>query len=331
MKAKIKLNFVDFSGDFTPKNNFFLNLLQKYYEVEVSNDPDILFYSNFGYEHLRYRCKKVFYSGENNAPNYFYCDYSFSFQDTNDKNFFLPHFTEYEYFFDFKNNKENKEINGYRNAKKEKFCSFMASNYKAKERIRFVKQLMERKKVDCFGPVLYNMEDSSDIGKIDKTGEYIDWRKEKLETIKNYKFTIAFENEQAYNYVTEKIYQPFVVGSIPIYWGAPNVHTLFNPRCFVNVNNFNSYQEAIDEIIKIDEDNRYYETFFAEPPILSDSKLADLGEEKIIERINTIILSEKNPVSVKYSIAHRLLFYILNTKLQIKKYIKKRVKKVLDE
>ncbi len=188
---------------------------------------------------------------------------------------------------------------------------------------------MKRKKVDCLGPVLYNMEPRDTVGKQDQSGKYVDWRKEKLETIKEYKFTMAFENEQAYNYVTEKIYQPLLVGSIPIYWGAPNVHTLFNPKCFVNVNDFDSYEEAIDEIIRIDEDEVYYQTFFKEPAILPDSKLADMSEEKILERINTIIQCSKEPMGTKYHARHRLLYYILNTKLQVSKSIKKRVKKII--
>lgn len=329
MKKKLKLNFVDFSGDFTPRNNFFLNLLENHYDIEISDDPDTLFYSNFGYEHLKYKCTKIFYSGENIAPNYFFCDYAFSFEDTDEKNFFLPHFAEYEYFFDFKNNIKHEETDAYKNTRKEKFCNFMASNYKAKERIKFVKELMKKKKVDCLGPVLYNMEDRDTIGKQDQAGKYIDWRKEKLETIKEYKFTMAFENEQAYNYVTEKIYQPLLVGSIPIYWGAPNVNTLFNPKCFVNVNRFNSYKEAIAEIVRIDEDETYYQTFFEELAILPNSKLIEVSKEKILERINTIIQSSKEPVGTKYQIRHSLLYYILNTKLQVMKFIKNRVKKII--
>lgn len=329
MKKKLKLNFVDFWGDFTTRNNYFLNLLENYYDIEISDDPEILFYSNFGVEHLKYKCKKIFYSGENKSPNYFFCDYSFSFEDSDEKNFFLPHFIEFEYFFDFKNDVKNEEIEAYKNSKKEKFCSFMASNYKAKERINFVKKLMKRTKVDCLGPVLYNMGVSDNIGKVDRSGGYIDWRKEKFEIIKKYKFTIAFENEQAYNYVTEKIYQPFIVGSIPIYWGAPNVDTLFNPKCFVNVNNFSSYEEAIDEIIKIDGDEEYYKTFFEEPIILPDSKLIDVSEANILERINTIILCDKEPVGHKYLSTHRILYYILDTKLQIVKYLKNTIKKLI--
>ena len=329
MKKKIKLNFVDFSGDFTSKNNFFLNLLNKYYDLEISNNPDILFYSNFGYEHLKYKCKKIFYSGENNSPNYFFCDFAFSFQDTDKKNFFLPHFVEYEYFFDFKNNPANKEIVAYQNHKKNKFCNFMASNYRAKERINFVKELMKRKRVDCLGPVLYNMENKKNIGKCDQNGGYIDWRHEKLETIKEYKFTIAFENEQAYNYVTEKIYQPFIAGSIPIYWGAPNINEFFNPKCFINVNDFDSYQQAIDEILKINDNEEYYRSFFEEPAILPESKLVNLTEEKIIERIEQILLCDKKPIGKKYAAIHGVLYYILNTKLQIIKLLKKSIKKFI--
>ncbi len=316
---KIKIKFVDFADDFNDKYNFFLNLLKKYYDIEISNDPDILFYSNFGYEHLKYRCKKIFYTGENIKPNYFFCDYSFSFQDTDEKNFFLPHFVEYEYFFDF----QNEDVKKYQNYPKEKFCNFIASNHKAKERIDFVKKLMKKREVDCLGSVLNNVV-VDNINKKDKVGRYIDWRKEKLEIIKEYKFTIAFENEKSYNYVTEKIYQPFVAGSIPIYWGAPNVEKFFNSKCFINVNNFNSYDEVIDEIIKIDQDKEYYKSFFEQEPILFD-----LSEKDIIDRIQKIISSDKQPIGSRYYMIHKFLYYILNTQYSIKKSIKKVVKKFI--
>lgn len=330
MKKKLILNFVDFSDDFNKKYNFFLNLLEKYYDVEISDQPDMLFYSNFGVEHLKYKCKKVFYSGENIGPNYFFCDYAFSFEDTDEKNFFLPHFVEFDYFFDVKDKLSNDEVAAYRSTEKDKFCNFMASNYRAKERISFVKALMQHKRVDCLGPVLYNMGERNNIGKQDCSGQYIDWRKDKLETVKSYKFSMAFENEQAYNYVTEKIFQPFVVGSIPIYWGANNIDEMFNPKCFVNVNRFHTFEEAIDEIIRIDADDTYYQTFFEESPFLNPSKLSDITEAKIVERIETILTSDEKPVGKRYAIRHTLLYYILNAKLQVIKIFKKTVKKLLN-
>ena len=40
---------------------------------------------------------------------------------------------------------------------------------------------------------------------------------------RNFMFTAAFENDVADDYVTEKLFQPLVAGSVPIYAGAPNV------------------------------------------------------------------------------------------------------------
>lgn len=46
----------------------------------------------------------------------------------------------------------------------------------------------------------------------------------KMCVARNFMFTAAFENDVVDDYVTEKLYQPLVAGSVPIYAGAPNVH-----------------------------------------------------------------------------------------------------------
>ena len=45
--------------------------------------------------------------------------------------------------------------------------------------------------------------------------------------LRDYKFTIAFENESHPGYTTEKIVEPMLADSIPIYWGDPLVGTDF--------------------------------------------------------------------------------------------------------
>ena len=121
MDTNLKIKFVDFADDFSDKDNFFLKLLSKYYDIQISDSPDILFYSNFGYAHLKYKCKKVFYSGENITPNTFFCDYSFSFSDTDNSNFFLPHFVEYGYFLIYKSQLRMKILHFTKSIKKISF------------------------------------------------------------------------------------------------------------------------------------------------------------------------------------------------------------------
>lgn len=53
--------------------------------------------------------------------------------------------------------------------------------------------------------------------------------------LSRYKFTVAFENSSAPGYHTEKILDPMLVGSIPIYWGDREIESVFNPASFIHV------------------------------------------------------------------------------------------------
>lgn len=319
-KKTLKVNFVDYWSDLTDENNFFLQLLQKNYHIEISNNPDILFYSCFGAEHLQYNCKKILYLAENRSFGYRNYDFSFSFLETTDKNFYLPHFVDYEHFFEFvKGN--NTIITTYREKEKKEFCAFIASNKKSTERIRFVQKLMKYKRVHCYGSVLYNMEEKKST-LANKGNKVIDRRKEKNDIIKQYKFTIAFENTRSYNYVTEKIYQPLLVGSIPIYWGAPNIADLFNPQCYINISDFDSFDEAIEWIARVDQDNELYQSYFQETPVHVQSKVRQITEESIISRIQSVFDSEHKPLSSLATVRNYLLYFCITSYIFGKKAVK---------
>ena len=66
--------------------------------------------------------------------------------------------------------------------------------------------------VDCPGEVLNNQPPFDSNAHRYCAGRAAD---QKTQFLKQYKFTIAFENESAPNYTTEKIFHAFVAGSIP--------------------------------------------------------------------------------------------------------------------
>ncbi|GMQ26647.1 hypothetical protein Aoki45_33300 [Algoriphagus sp. oki45] len=239
---KLRVDFVDFYKELNKENNFFINILREVCDVEVSNNPDLIFYSNYGVDNLKYSCYKIFYSAENIRPDYRFCDFSLTFDYLDDKrNFRLPLYCIH--LKDFNSFVKEKNL-GVR--PKNKFCNFVYSNEKAKERIEFFKILSKYKKIDSPGKVLNNMPTSF-------SGIRYDY-KSKLEFLSNYKFTIAFENESYPGYTTEKIIHPLLVGSIPIYWGNPMIAEDFDENLFINVHNFQSFEEVVERVIEIDMD-----------------------------------------------------------------------------
>lgn len=68
----------------------------------------------------------------------------------------------------------------------------------------------------------------------------------------NYKFVLCMENKSFPGYITEKILNAYLGGAIPIYWGdTKTVEYFFNPKSFINVNNFKSDEECVDYIIEL--------------------------------------------------------------------------------
>ncbi|EXC17335.1 Glycoprotein 3-alpha-L-fucosyltransferase A [Morus notabilis] len=50
-----------------------------------------------------------------------------------------------------------------------------------------------------------------------------DGKVDKVQALKRYKFSLAFENSNEEDYVTEKFFQSLVAGSVPVVIGAPNI------------------------------------------------------------------------------------------------------------
>ena len=261
----IKIDFCDFWGGYNKTDNYFYNLLKDEFNIEISSKPDYLFYSVFGNNHQNYKCKKIFYTGENVPPQLGYCDYSFTFDYLDDsRNYRLPHYLLYDGYYDLVNKKVDDSLVN------RKFCNFVASNGGCSQRNNFVEKLSRYKKVDSGGRHMNNLG-------------YAVVDKRKFQS--GYKFSIASENN-AYRpenpgYTTEKVFEPMTVNSMPIYWGNPIVDKDFNTKSFINYYDFKNEDDMIDYIIELDKDDNKYleklkESWFVDNIIPESNKIENI-------------------------------------------------------
>jgi hypothetical protein len=62
---------------------------------------------------------------------------------------------------------------------------------------------------------------------------------DKLATMGSYRFSLCFENEKEVpNYITEKIFDSFAAGTVPVYLGAPNITDYVPPEAIVDLRQF---------------------------------------------------------------------------------------------
>lgn len=248
---KIKVKFVGVWREFEVRKNFIHDILEKRYEVEISEEPEYIFYSVFSDDYLKYDGIRIFFTGENYCPDFNVCDYALGFDhlEFEDRYLRFPLFYLYEEDLKLalKKHRAEKDIL----AQKTGFCSFVYSNQNADPfRTEFFERLCEYKKVDSGGRFLNNI------------GETVE---NKLSFEKQHKFSIAFENSSHNGYGTEKLLQSFAAETVPIYWGNPFIEKDFNKNAFLNCHNFHSVEDIIEAVKKIDQDDELYYTMLREP------------------------------------------------------------------
>lgn len=64
-----------------------------------------------------------------------------------------------------------------------------------------------------------------------------------INCIRNYKFSFCIENINADGWITERIFDTFLAGSVPIYLGAPNIEEYIPADCFIDLRKFKDHNE----------------------------------------------------------------------------------------
>ena len=283
---EIKINFVDFWPGFDKINNYFYNLLAQKYKVSIDDNPEVLFYSCYNKNYLNYSCARIFYTPENERPDFSACDFAFSFDYTTRKNHFrLPLYSMYVDLLNMKDKIEStlsrEEAAQIWNSKS-KFCCMVVSNANATKRLDFFHHLSKIKQVDSGGGTLNNVG-----GKVPN----------KMEFIKDYKFVIAFENSQYDGYTTEKILEPIYKDCIPIYWGNKLVNKDFNPKRFVDFSSFASEKELIDKLLEIEQDEELAIAMLMQPTYGFNRATHEEEKQEVLQILSNIIENPKKPIA----------------------------------
>ena len=95
-------------------------------------------------------------------------------------------------------------------------------------RLNFIKHLNRIIPVEVFGTI---------------TGKHVP---DKFALLKNYRMNVCFENDLFPNYVTEKPFEAWYAGTIPIWWGIDK-NSYLNPKAMIQVLD-GSFQDSIDLI-----------------------------------------------------------------------------------
>jgi hypothetical protein len=175
----------------------------------------------------------LFWSGENIIPNMDWCDYAISHvYSDNPRHLRLPYWImalhgygvgleRIRYF--------NAEIGTEETPARS--CNFLYS-HSVPFRENFVRELSAFIDIVCPGLSLNNTDEKISSNFFDK-----------LRFVGQFKFTIAFENSSDPGYTTEKIIDPLLAGSVPIYWGNPRVLEEFDRGCLILADDFPDISE----------------------------------------------------------------------------------------
>ncbi|GAA8000231.1 glycosyltransferase family 10 [Helicobacter pylori] len=343
-KAPLKIAVANWWGDKEVeefKKNILYFILSQRYTITLHQNPnkpsDLVFGNPLEQARkiLSYQnTKRVFYTGENEAPNFNLFDYAIGFDelDFNDRYLRMPLYYAYLHYkaeivndttspYKLKTDslytckkpshkfKENHPhlcalIHNESDPLKRGFASFVASNPNAPKR-------------NAFYEALNSIEPVAGGGSVRNTLGYN--VKNKSEFLSQYKFNLCFENSQGYGYVTEKIIDAYFSHTIPIYWGSPSVAKDFNSKSFVNVHDFNNFDEAIDYIRYLHtHPNAYLDMLYENPLNTLDGKAVfyqDLSFKKILDFFKTILENDTiyhNNLSTLYRDLHDPLVSIDN-------------------
>ena len=256
------------------------NLAHKFIIKFNPNNPDYLIYNVFGNKHKNQKYKnaiKIAIFTENKIPDLNEADYVLGHAHIN----YLDRYFKFSILLweNYSNiNIIRKKL--LNNPIRRKFCAAVISHQFSKEnfRIEFLNELNKYKKIDMGGKYKNNVG-----GRI----------KNKIDFLSSYKFSIAMENSNGDGYVSEKIIQSYLSGTIPIYYGDYMIDEYINPKSYILIKGKKDIKEKIEYIKKIDNNEELYKSILKENVII-DKNFSNKIDGELRLFLNNIFEQDKS-------------------------------------
>lgn len=288
----VKINFCGFWGSFKKDDNLFTRMLSRYFNVEISENPDFVICSNRGnpFEYMKYDCVRIMFMGENLSPDFTVFDYviGFDFMEFGDRYFRLP----FAFYFDDAKPWIPEKLTKERAIEileaKKYFCNFIyghPSSHGMREKL--FETLNSYKTVVSPGSFLNNMNGEK---------KRCSWQ-EKHEYVKASKFTIAGDSINYPGFVTEKIVDPFRFNSVPIYFGSTKIEEDFNTDSFIWCKSENDLADILERVKYVDTHDDEYINMLTTCPLKDENYIARKYDE--LEKFLVNIFSQDRDEAIR--------------------------------
>jgi hypothetical protein len=300
----IKVSFEGFWNGFTPRTiPFFSYLLDNEFIQIEKISPEIIICGDDYKEIEKNSIPRLLFTVENRPFNDWNFKYTISFRRKRKNNFFFLNFFYYPYFQDYITNKKKKELLTLQNKNKNKYINFLYSSPNGNIRNQYLNFLnLNNIQVDSLG-LWMNNKKILENRKLTK-------EENKLNNISQYKYTIAFENSFNHEYISEKIWEPLIVKSIPIYHGGDSVFKIFNKKKIIYVKNKYDFRKSLNRMKEIDINKNLYEDLLNENIFINNNLKQIFAYKNLARKFYQFILKVQKDKSskVEFKSAKRFLY-----------------------
>jgi len=158
------------------------------------------------------------------------------------------------------------------------------------ERQKIIKYFSQKDGFDLYG---FGWDKSKELNSSIIKKVYRGVVDDKFEKIREYKFTFCLENTIFPGYVTEKILDAIFAGSIPIYYGAPDIKQFIPKEVFIDIRDFKDY-DALYSYVSTMGEQKYNTYLKAMEDFIKSEKYKKFSQEQFAKEILEILNKEFN-------------------------------------